>query len=170
MKPVMRFCHLCKKYHRKPFHKPATMIVPVFHTRPSWDFENTGADFAGPFEFKISLGKFGKAYFALIICTASQAVSLDLLKNVEVNRRCLKEFYARRGNTKFTVGDKAKHISNYCKKAQILQQSADINKMLEKLWINWKFTLARNPWWRRFFELIVGLTKNVCTNHLGNRY
>ena len=68
VKSVIYQCQLCKKYHGKPFNRPATMMLPVFLTTLSRAFENTCVDFAGPFEFKIVTGNFGRAYLALFTC------------------------------------------------------------------------------------------------------
>ena len=126
-------------------------------------------DFAGPFEYKIAKGEFGKAYLALFTCAASRAVYLDLLKNMEGDnfKRCLKEFFARRGNPSLMISDNAKTFQTTAKWIYKLQQNADINTMLAKLQVEWKFNLSRSSWWGGFFERMVGLTKNVLYKALG---
>ena len=55
------------------------MMLPVLLTTLSRAFENTGVDFAGPFEFKIVTGNFGRAYLALFTCAIWKSVYLDLV-------------------------------------------------------------------------------------------
>ena len=169
VKTVIHNCWLCKRYHGKQFRRPGTMMLPAFRTTPLRAFETTGVDFAGPFEYKISKGEFGKAYLALFTCAASRAIHLDLLKTMEADsfKRCLKEFFARRGNPNLMISDNAKTFETTAKWLKRIQQDADINTLLAKLQINWKFNLSRSPWWGGFFERMVGLTKNVLYKSLG---
>ena len=47
------------------------------------------------------------------------------------------------------------------------EQNVDINTILAKLQVEWRFNSSRNPWWGELLERMFGLTKNVLLNSLG---
>ena len=85
-------------------------MPPIFHTTPWRAFKNTGVLFAGQFKYKFANQESGKAYLALFTCAVSQAVYLDLIKNMETHtfKRCLKGLIARRQNPKLMISGNAK--------------------------------------------------------------
>jgi hypothetical protein len=169
VKSIIHQCYRCRKYHSKPLMKYGTTNLPTYRRTPTRTFETTEVDFAGPFEYKIGKGEYGKAYLALFTCATSRAVHLDLLKNMKAItfKRCLKEFFARCGNPSLMASDNAKSFQNTAKWLTDIQNKADINSWLDTKHTDWKFNLSRSPWWGGFFERMVGLTKNVLCKSLG---
>ena len=98
-----------------------------------------------------------------------QGVHLDLLDNMSADefRRTLKEFMARRGNPSLLVSDNAKTFQSTAKWLSKIVKHPDVNNVLVKYNLSWKFDLSRSPWWGGFFERMVGLTKGVLFKSLG---
>ena len=169
VKSTIHQCHLCKRYHSKAFIKTGSADLPVFRTVPTRVFDAVGIDFAGPFEFKIAKGEYGKAYLALYTCSTSRAVHLDLVQNMEAEtfKRSLKEFFARPGNPTTIISDNAKTFKSVATWLEQLKENAEINTWLGELNITWKFNLSRSPWWGGFFERMVGISKKVLYKLLG---
>jgi hypothetical protein len=169
VKSTIHQCYYCRRYHSKPLKKSGTSNLPLYRTTPTRAFETTGVDFAGPFEYKVAKGEYGKAYLTLFTCATSRAVHLELVKNMEATtfKRCLKEFFARRGNPSLMVSDNAKTFQNAAKWLIDIKNNADLNSWLESKQTDWKFNLSRSPWWGGFFERLVGLSKNVLFKSLG---
>ena len=65
------------------------------------------------------------------------------------------------------ISDNAKIFKATGKWPKDLQQNADINTMITKQQVEWRFSLSRTPWWGGFFERMVGLTKNALYKSLG---
>ena len=169
VKSIIYHCRHCKKHHGKALTQKTTTPLPIYRTIPSRIFETTGLDFAGPFEYRVSKGEYGKAYLALFTCASSRAVYLDLLRSMEVTdfKRCFKEFVGRRGNPSLMVSDNAKTFESMSKWLKRIRNNADVNTLLAKLGTEWKFNLSRSPWWGGLFERLVGMTKAVLYKSFG---
>ena len=49
VKRVIKACYHCRRYNAQQFKQPATAPLPDFRSTPSYAFQSTGVDFAGPF-------------------------------------------------------------------------------------------------------------------------
>lgn len=139
--------HLCKRYRAKPLVKTGTTPLPTYRTIATKSFATTGVDLAGLFTYKTDDGLDGKAYLTLFACATSGAVHLDLAENMEADtfRRSLKEFIARRGNPDMMVSDNAKTFQKTDKWLKKIRQDANINTLLTKWNMKWKFNLFHSP-------------------------
>ena len=169
VKSIIHCCFKCTRYHGKAYPKPPTVTLPSYRTEASRAFQNTGLDFAGPFEYKINKDNSGKVYIVLYTCAASRAVHLNLVKDmgVETFKRSLKEFMARRGNPETIISDNAKTFKATAKWLRELKNNPELQMILSEFQTKWKFNLSRSPWWGGFFERMVGLTKAVLYKCLG---
>ena len=163
VKSIIYRCALCKIYNAKPYGDNPVTNLPTFRTRSSRAFETVGVDFAGPMIYKHGKNGSGKAYIALYSCATSRAVYLDLLDDMSNDefRRSIKEFIARRGNPSLFVSDNAKTFQSTAKWLHKIVKHPEVNDLLLKNKISWKFNLSRSPWWGGFFERMVGLIKSV---------
>ena len=105
-----------------------------------------------------------------MVCCVTRAVTLDLVSDLNTSTflRALRRFAARRGVPTLIISDNAKTFKaahKYIKKYltdPALKEYLDVNR------INWRFNLARVPWWGRFFERMVGTVKQCLRKVLGN--
>ncbi|XP_072395159.1 uncharacterized protein [Diabrotica undecimpunctata] len=98
---VTRRCITCFKV--KPVtQNPIMGNLPVERITPSKPFTNTGVDYCGPFDIKVSRLRgesFVKAYICIFVCLSVKAVHLELAFDLttEAFINCFKRFIARRG-------------------------------------------------------------------------
>ena len=169
VKSVRYNCNHCKRYRVKVLRAPPTSTLPLFRTEFTEPFSVTGVDFAGPLLYKSGKSETDKAYVALFTCASTRAVHLRLCKDMtaEEFKRGLKEFVARRGSPSQIVSDNAKTFQATKKWLTTLRKDEDIFNYLATKHIEWKFNLARAPWWGGFFERLVGIMKNCLSKAIG---
>ena len=169
VKSVRYNCNHCKRYRVKVLRAPPTSTLPLFRTEFTEPFSVTGVDFAGPLLYKSGKSETDKAYVALFTCASTRAVHLRLCKDMtaEEFKRSLKEFVARRGSPSQIVSDNAKTFQATKKWLTTLRKDEDIFNYLATKHIEWKFNLARAPWWGGFFERLVGIMKNCLSKAIG---
>ncbi len=95
VKRVIKACHHCRRYSNQPFKQPTTAAIPEFRSTPSYPFQTTGVDFAGPFYCKDGK-KEKKAYLTLFTCATSRALHLELAEDMSAKtfRRSFKGLLA----------------------------------------------------------------------------
>ncbi|XP_055908277.1 uncharacterized protein LOC129943083 [Eupeodes corollae] len=84
--------------------------LPSSRLSPSFAFDRTGCDYAGPITLRLSRGrkpKFVKGYFALFICMATKAVHLEVVSDLSTDAflAALRRFIARRGKCSVIYSD-----------------------------------------------------------------
>lgn len=82
-------------------------------------------------------------------------------------KRGLKEFVARRGSPLQIVSENAKTFQATKKWLSTLRKDEDLFNYLATKHIEWKFNLARAPWWGGFFERLVGIMKSCLSKAIG---
>lgn len=95
---VLRRCVVC--FHAKPTIATQLMgSLPACRVTLARPFVNTGVDYAGPFNIKISRNKNGKAYLSIFVCLATKAVHFELVSDLSAASflNTIKRFIARRG-------------------------------------------------------------------------
>ena len=136
----------CKTFH-KIWYNSTSKLLWTSSTRV---FEITGLNFSVPLECQITKAEYGKAYLVWFTYATTRALYLDLVENMEVETflRCLKQFFffARRGNPSLMVTVNDKTFWNTEQWLQNIHQQADVNNLLRKWRINWKFSLSRRAW------------------------
>ena len=160
----------CKKYRVRVLTTPPTSVLPTFRTKFTEPFSVTGVYFAGLLLFKSGRNETSKAYVALFTCGSSRAVHLRLCRDMtaEEFKRGLKEFVARRGSAELIVSDNAKTFQATKKWLSTLRRNEDLFNYLATKDIEWKFKLARAPWWGGiFFERLIGIMKNTLSKAIG---
>ena len=100
----------------------------------------------------------------------TQPVHLELVEDllVEMFKRCLRRFIARRGIPALIVSDNAKTFKGTEKQLRTLFRHPQVRAEMQNHRIEWCFNLERAPWWGGFFERMVGSVKRCLKKVLGN--
>ena len=170
VKYVLNRCGVCKKMEGRSFSPPPTASLPDFLVNKAPPFSKTGVDFAGPLFVKDKSNEMRKVYVALFTCCMTRAVHLELVEDlsVETFKRCLRRFIARRGVPTLIVSDNAKTSKGIEKELRLLFNHPQVKDEMQNRRIQWCFNLERAPWWRGFFERLIGSVKRCLRKVLGN--
>nr|CAH7733895.1 unnamed protein product [Callosobruchus chinensis] len=113
-KRIVHSCIQCFK--TKPSSiTPLMGDLPATRITPSFPFQVTGVDYAGPFVLKDKRGRGSKdvkAYVSLFICFSTKAIHLELVSNLstECFISALRRFIARRGKPSRMMSDNGKNF------------------------------------------------------------
>ena len=107
VKQIRRKCNGCKRFQAKAFAVPPPGKLPKTRTEGNVPFQVVGVDFAGPIKYQHRQKKEGKAYLALLACSLTRAVHLELTRSLETEEFIifLKKFIARRGRPELVYSD-----------------------------------------------------------------
>lgn len=169
VRSVYTHCYGCKKFHTTAFHKPPPGNLPVERTEGSSPFQVVGVDYAGPMAYKVSKKKEGKAYILLCACSLSRAIHLEMLTDqiTEGFIRCLKRIIARRGRPSTIYSDNGKSFVAAAKWLKAIMKEEKLQDYLAHHNIEWKFNLAKAPWWGGQFERLIGVMKQALYKSIG---
>jgi hypothetical protein len=83
--------------------------LPAHRSTICFPFWNTGVDFAGPLQLKMTRRTTTKAYIAIFVCMATKAVHVELVSELSTNAflAALTRFISRRGHCKSIYCDNA---------------------------------------------------------------
>ena len=168
-KKLRKGCFGCKRMHATPLHRPPAGSLPIERTVGSRPFEVIGLDYAGPFPYKMSKKREGKAYLMLYTCSLTRAVHLELLpdQSAETFIPSLKAMIARRGRPKRIYSDNFSTFVSSAKWLKKVARSEETNDFLASNEIQWRFNLSRAPWWGGQFERMVGIVKDSLYKTIG---
>lgn len=170
IKRILGKCVCCKRVQGQAYTAPPTAPLPEFRVKESPPFSKTGVDFAGPLYVKGQTTEMNKVYLALFTCCVTRAVHLDLIESMTVCSfmHCLRRFTARRGTPTLIVSDNAKTFQATDRALRKLYDNQEVSAFLNTNRIEWRFNLARSPWWGGFFERMIGMVKRCLKKVLGN--
>ena len=116
--------------------------LPVYRVTGDYPFQNTGIDYAGPFQIRCSKGrgqKSYKGYICLFVCMATKAIHLEAVSDLSSDKflEALRRFFARRGKSEHLYSDNG---TNFVGAARILgkdlvdaiRENASVAPVLEK--------------------------------------
>ena len=168
-KKLRKGCFGCKRMHATPLHGPPMASLPVERTVGNRPFEVIGLDYAGPFPYKISKKREGKAYLMLYTCSLTRAVHLELLpdQSAETFIPSLKAMIARRGRPSRIYSDNFSTFISSAKWLKRVARTEETNDFLASNDIEWRFNLSRAPWWGGQFERMVGVVKDSLYKTMG---
>jgi hypothetical protein len=169
VKTLIHKCNICKQFRIKRLKPPATSNLPDFRAEYTQPWKATGVDFAGPLHVKLETGDTSKVYIALFTCAATRAIHLELCKDLtaEEFKLAMRAFVARRGTPSLMISDNAKTFQATKLWLDHIKQNSDFSDYLHKHSIEWKFNMARSPWWGGFFERMVGIMKRSLSKSVG---
>ena len=177
---VKEVLHRCVKCHRfKSLTNNQLMgNLPCTRITPSAPFTNTGVDYAGPFDIRVSKGrgtKSYKGYISLFICLSTKAIHLEIVSDLTTESfiAALKRFMARRGLCSNIYSDNgttfvgaSSHLSKDA--IQATKANSIIKELLSNDKIQWHFIPPLTPHFGGLWEAGVKSTKYHLKRILGN--
>lgn len=158
--------------------EPIMGQLPISRLQPSFPFQNTGTDYAGPFLLKDRRGrgsKTSKAYVCLFVCLVTKAVHLELVSELtsEAFLQSLRRFVARRGKPTNVYSDNGR---NYVGANALLkeltsffnQTAKDLSNFAAEIGIQWHFIPSLSPHFGGLWEAAVKGTKHHLKRVLGD--
>ena len=141
-----------------------------FSVNPAPPFSKVGVDFAGPMYVKGRGKQLKKVYVCLFSCCVTRALHLDLVEDLSnpTFLRCLRKFTARKGTPTLIVSDNAKTFKGAEREIRTLFRHPLVRAELENKGIEWRFNVAKAPWWGSFFERMVKSVKRCLKKVIGN--
>ena len=170
VRKVLNQCVTCKKLEGTSFAQLASSNLPEFRVNPALPFSKVGVDFAGPFHLKGRGRQMKKVYVALFSRCVTRVLHLDLVEHLSTPTllRYLKEFTARRETPTLMVSDNARTFKATERELRTLFRYPKVRAELANKGVDWRFNLARAPWWGGFFERMVQSVKRCLRKVLGN--
>lgn len=172
---VLKKCIIC--YRVKPTIATQLMgNLPIHRVTQARPFLNTGVDYAGPFNIKISRNKTGKAYLSIFICLATKAVHFELVPDLTTVAflNAMKRFIARRGrcltlysdNSTTFVGanNQMKELKEFLAKEAT---QAQLKEFLVGQFVTWKFIPPHSPHMGGLWEAAVKSAKTHMKKIIG---
>ena len=164
IKFILRKCRLCKLFEGLHYPAPTTAELPRFRLDGGKAFKNVGVDFCGPVYvrhiYQQEEQEMNKAYIALYTCATSRMLHLELCPNLTTVAylRSQRRMMGRRGIPSLFISDNGKTF-----KGSVLR------KFNAKNGIQWRFNLARAPWWGGMYERMVRSTKRCLMKAVGSQ-
>ena len=157
---AIKNCVICRYVTGSPILGPAPPDLPEFRVAYEFAYTNIGADYGGPIYVKdvYAETEMHKAYFLLFTCAATRNVHIELCPNMSASclLRALKRFIGRRGKFAMAISDNFKTFL-----------SAELQVFLTNEGIDWKYILAKSPWWGAFYERLIRIIKEALKKCLG---
>ena len=155
-------CCTCKRFEGRGYKIPPAPSLPQFRVNNDFALIKIGVDFADPVFVKNVYGgdqSTYKSYILLITCTATRALHLDLVPdlNAESFKRGFSRFQAGRGVPGLVISDNSKTFKD-----------KGVKEYLVRNGINWKFNIEAAPNTGGFFERLVRSTKRCLKKSLRN--
>ncbi|XP_055918520.1 uncharacterized protein LOC129950616 [Eupeodes corollae] len=109
IRKIVHGCMACFR-QRKATTTQLMGNLPSSRLSPSFAFDRTGCDYAGPITLRIARGrnpKYTKGYFALFVCMATKALHLEVVSDLSKDAflAALRRFIARRGKCSIIYSD-----------------------------------------------------------------
>ena len=172
LKRMICNCNICKVFAAKRFKGEATAPIPRFRSEVSRPFQHTGVDFAGLLVYKKSKNEEGKAYILIFTCAVLRAVHLEVMKTQtgEDFRRNLDAFVTRKTKPQQMVSNNAAVFKTTMDWIRKIRRSEQFQHFLAAQEIQWRFNLAKSPWWGGFCERILQDVKRTLYKTLGKTH
>jgi len=129
--------------------------LPVYRVTAYYSFQNTGIDYAGPFQIRCSMGrgqKTYKGYICVFVCMATKAIHLEAVSDLSSDKflEALRRFFARRGKSENLYSDNG---TNFVGASRVLDKECvaaiknnnELAPTLEKEGIKWHFIPPGSP-------------------------
>ena len=171
VKSVIRKCTTCKKYSGKFYPSPDPARLPEIRVRDAPPFTITGVDFTGALYVQENNQEL-KVYICLFTCSTSRAIHLEIVKDLTVDMFLLsfRRFVSRRSLPSIMVSDNASTYQSAAEELQKLFRSPVLTHNLSKQGVQWQLIPKRAPWYGRWWERLIGLTKLTIKKVLGRTH
>ena len=160
VKSIINKCQLCRIFEGKKCTYPDPPILPKARVEQDFAFTNVGIDYAGPVHIRNTFSDDGsthKAWIALITCSVSRAVYLDIAQNYDADAliELLERFFSRYGAPKKVVSDNGSNFTANATKA-----------FAKSRFIRWSYNVEVAPWQGGLFERLIQSTKRILRKSL----
>lgn len=169
---VKQQIHRCVTCHRQKTEVRSQLMgnLPKIRLTPARPFTNTGVDYAGPLNIRVSKGRGNKSYkgyLALFICLATKAIHIEVVSDLTSVAfiAALKRFIARRGLCANIYCDNG---TNFIGAQSELQQHNDaVENDLASHGIQWHFIPPLSPHFGGLWEAGVKSMKHHLRRIIG---
>ncbi|XP_055916090.1 uncharacterized protein LOC129948955 [Eupeodes corollae] len=154
--------------------------LPSSRLSPSFAFDQTGCDYAGPITLRLARGrnpKFVKGYFAIFVCMTTKALHLEVVSDLSTDAflAALRRFIARRGKCSIIYSDNgtnfrgaASNLSDWYNLVRSENHNAQISRTLAADSIRWEFIPPHSPHFAGLWEAGVKSVKTHLRRVIGN--
>ena len=121
---VVSRCVPCRKVTAPPYPAVASPPLPDSRVNPSYPFEFTGVDTAGPIYYKVGKTK-KKGHILILTCATTRAVALEFIASLSVEDLTLglRRFFAQYGLPSVIQSDNAKSFKRSQKELTVVSKS-----------------------------------------------
>ncbi|XP_054708422.1 uncharacterized protein LOC129218221 [Uloborus diversus] len=174
---VVHNCNVCFKNNPS---SPLQLMgeLPSERVNPVAPFVNSGVDFCGPFQIRVSnlrKAKIVNVYVSIFICISTKAIHLEIVSDLtsEAFIASLKRFISRRGKISSIISDNATNFKGANSEIKKLLAQADtptskLNNYLLSEEIVWKNIPPRSPHFGGLWESGVKSFKHHLKRTVGN--
>jgi len=155
----------------KPYKAPDPPPLPKIHVTESPPFTVMRVDFTGALYVKEGAEE-RKVYICLFTCAATRAMHLEIVSDLtaETFLLALRHFASRKSLPHTMIADNASTFLAAAENLQRLFESETLREALERQNITWHFIPKCAPWYRGFWECMIGLTKQAVKKTLGRAF
>ena len=110
-----------------------------------------------------------KVWLCLYTCSSTRAVHLDLVTDMTAITflRSFRRFTARRGIPSLMISDNGKTFKSASRAIKHLLLDPIVKKHFSNLQVEWRFNLAKAPWWGGIFERMIRSAKRCLRKAVG---
>lgn len=145
--------------------RPTTL--PKSRMQQTQPFEVTGVDYTGALYVR-NTGIERKVYICLFTCTTTRAIHLEVVEDLTVEAFLLtfRRFASSKSLPRKLISNNASTFVSANNELKELFQSHALKETLAREGIEWLFIPKKAPWYGRFWELLISLTKSTIKNVL----
>lgn len=171
-------CVICIR-HRARTQQQMMGILPACRVNPGRAFENSGVDYAGPIQIRMSKGrgyKSTKGYICLFVCMSTRAVHIEAVSDMTTQAflAAFRRFVARRGHCAHLWSDNGSNFVGAAKELKNLLQkgknniSREIAEAISTYGTTWHFIPPKSPNFGGIWEAAIKSAKYHLTRIIGN--
>ncbi len=179
VKRVIHDCVTCFKFKAESA-KQFMGNLPLERINPAAAFTNTGIDYAGPFDIRVSKGRGTKSYkgfIAVFVCMTTRAIHLEAVSDLTADAfiAAYKRFSSRRGNCLNIYSDNGSSFVGACRKLNkdfldcIQKGSEYLSNDIEMNKTTWHFIPPRAPHFGGIWEAAVKSMKHHLKRVIGEQ-
>lgn len=161
VKTILKDCVICKRIHSHSFKTPNPPQLPVERVNLDFPFSSTGIDYTS--SVTVTLNKSNiKVYIVLFTCSASRAISLDLVEDLTAESflAAFRRFCAKQNTPKIVWTDNALYFQKGEKLINKILSQSPVLSHLEVNHIKWKYIPVRSPWHGSIWERCIKTVKD----------
>ncbi|XP_068739401.1 uncharacterized protein [Montipora capricornis] len=167
-KEVISSCNKCRRLEGIRYFPPLTAQLAQFRLEDQHPFSSVELQLyvREPNTRSASL----KVYTALYTCATTRAVYLKLTTSMttQVVLQRFRTFVGKQGSPKLIASDNFKSFKPAAGKLEALFGAPEVESFFSERRNEWRFNLAKAPFWEGFFERMVKSTKRCLKKQLGN--